>query len=273
MFVGFETATPPTPNRYRQFYRTHLRFKIIISKIEFRVLMKVNPKSQRLIYYSAGSISLIFLPIICFWYLHKNNAFDKFVSLEITWWAPRLSIDNPQIYPKESHPDKLYTEISLTGNTNEDSKKLEYAKVKIKELVISGDTLTGVHFHFSDNSKYWTLIKAIDMCYTENATYFIPYGNDLWVSNPKPAKPNNFTYENFCGGSWNDDVVAIKSKEEIANEREEKVSKIKEVAKTYFPSGILFIIMTALTIKRIYLAKTVLQAAIFLLNDHSLLLN
>lgn len=197
---------------------------------------------------------MILLPTLCIWYLDKHRAFDKFGVIEIMWWSPNLHRDNPDFFPKESHPNKNYTDINLTGNDQDDKMKLDYAQLLIRELVLSQDTSKGVHFRFSDKSKYWTLIKAIDICKIEKAKVYIPYENDIWVLNPKPDNPSEVKPKTVvCGTSLLSNCIPyVKSDKEIEEERKDKIKFITDTAKIYFVSGLLFVTMTLLTIKRIY---------------------
>ena len=217
--------------------------------------MKIKPRSSKLLYYPAGLISLVFLPILCIWYLYQNKAFEKIVALEITWWAPSLQLYNPHIYPKENHFYKHYIDINLTGNDSEDKKKLEDAQLKIRNLVSSQDTTSVVHFHFSDNANYWTLIKAIDICFIEKANHFFPFGNDIWVSIPKHSTSSNEISVNSFSldGCIKNDLVFDKSEDQVKKERKEKIMMVKDTVKTFMISELLFGIMIFLTIKRTYL--------------------
>lgn len=136
------------------------------------------------IYYPVGLISIILLPTFFIWYLNRNIAFENLRTLEIVWWSPNLHINNSFLFPKESHPERNYTEVNITGIDYEDKIELIKAQILIRELISSKSTSTGVHFHFEDESKYWTLIKVLDICKIEKATFYIPYENDIWVMNP-----------------------------------------------------------------------------------------
>jgi hypothetical protein len=218
--------------------------------------MTTLKRNSRRFYYPTGIISLISLPLLCIWWLDKNQAFKKYAVIDIMWWSPSLHTDNPEFYPKESHPIKNYTDINLTGNDKDDKTRLDYAQLIIRELIKSQDTATGVHFHFSDKSKYWTLIKALDICKIEKAKVYIPYENDIWVLNPKPDNPNEEKPKTFvCGGILMDDVIVVKSDKQIEEERKETIKHITDTVKTYFVSLLLFVAMTLLTIRRIFYSK------------------
>ncbi len=217
--------------------------------------MRILKRHSRRFYYPTGIISLIFLPLLCIWWLDKNQAFKKYAVIDIAWWSPSLHENNPEFYPKESHPNKIYTDINLTGDDKDDKTRLDYAQLQIRELVKSLDTATGVHFHFSDKSKYWTLIRALDICKTEKAKVYIPYENDIWVLNQKPDNPNEEKQKNFVIDLiLMDDVIVVKSDKQIEAEKKERIKYITDTVKTYFVSLLLFVAMTLLTIKRIFTA-------------------
>jgi hypothetical protein len=209
--------------------------------------MTSKPKRSRRIYYPAGIISLILLPTLCLWYLNRNHAFDKYGVIEVAWCSPPSN--NPYIFSIDNLPNKNYTDINLTGNDKDDKLKFNYAQLQIRELVKSQDTSTGVHVHFSDYSKYWTLIRAFDICKIENAKIYINYENDMWILNPKSENPNEKKQKSFACGLSMDNVIVVKSDEQIELERKEFIT---DTAKTYFASGLLFIFMTWQTIKRLY---------------------
>lgn len=144
-------------------------------------------------YYSVGITGLVLLLLPCIWYFQKQHAPKEYRAVKLAWWSPDLHDDNPDLFPKEDHPDKKYTTIHLTGNNHTDKIKLDYTQLLIRELVASQDTSIGIHFHFSDESKHWTLIRAIDICRIEKARIYIPYENDMWVVNPDAvtASENN----------------------------------------------------------------------------------
>jgi hypothetical protein len=142
---------------------------------------------DKLIFYPTGLISIIVLPLLCIWYFDKIDALKEFGNINMVWGDSSLC----SRISKESLPGIYYEDILLTGDNLADKKSLSIAQIQIRNLVLSGDTSKGVHFHFNDNSMYWTLIEAIDICNTENAKVYIPYQNDIWVLNPRPSTRHN----------------------------------------------------------------------------------
>lgn len=214
--------------------------------------MKNTIKRSRIFFYPTGLISLIVLPILCIWMLNKHHAFDTPRILEITYWNPNLYQKNPSVYAKESHPTKKYTTINLTGHEKNDSISLNYAQLQIRALVKSADTTHGVHFHFGEQSKFWTYIKALDLCELEMAKIYIPYQSDIWVLNPIPENSDKpFPPLLECGTSYLMNCLLVeKSDAELSVENEARWRFIIDTVKTYFISGILFILMLFFTTKR-----------------------
>lgn len=156
--------------------------------------------SRSYIFFPIGLISLILLPIICIWYLNKINAFKEERCLTIAvsnkfWEELSLKEYGFRIYPKRN-----YIEIDLTGNENDDNIRLNFAELEIRQFVKIQDTINGIRFHFDDTAKYWTLIRAIDICNSEGANIYNFYGNDMWVFNlPKPKQTGIAIEPMFCG--------------------------------------------------------------------------
>lgn len=83
-------------------------------------------------------------------------------------------------YKKALPPKRNYTDILLTGNTEYDRIKLEFARVRVREIFSVNDSLHGLHFQYGDSSQYWTFVKTVDILRAEGAKTYIPIDNDLW---------------------------------------------------------------------------------------------
>jgi hypothetical protein len=210
--------------------------------------MPYRPRIPK-IYYPAGLISLIFLPLLCLWHLQDQKAFEELRMISVWWWSPDMyGAESAPFYP-ENHPDIHYQEIRLSGNETADRLALESSRLSIRQLATSGDTLNGVHFHFDAQAKYWTLIKAFEICKTEKARIFIPDDNDLWVYNLPPAKPS--VADTFpimgccvvysCGNSYQ------QSDADITNARNEAILGMFTNIQTYGVSILLFTGLVFLT--------------------------
>lgn len=147
------------------------------------------------IFYPAGSISLILLPILCVWNLNKHKAFEKIGAIEVAYFYHNEQEEYSSTkYFNKSISLRNYIEIEFTGNKQEDNITLENAQIKIAALTKSKDTVNGIHFKFAKNTKYWAFVKAIDICQTEGLTPLMDK-NDIWVAYYPP--PSYIKQENY----------------------------------------------------------------------------
>lgn len=124
------------------------------------------------------------LPVFCIYYFYQNHAFDKLSAMQIV--SPTLDDMNSYVWL----PDINYIDITLTGNDKDDKVKLAYTQLQVRQLIASKDTTLGIHIHFSDSSKYWTVIEAFDLCRIENVKAYALYENDFWIINPRSSSNN-----------------------------------------------------------------------------------
>jgi hypothetical protein len=212
-------------------------------------LLKIKTQYKKRIYYRAGLISLILLPILCVWYLNKQ---DQLRVIPISPWNPDSYFN--KVNHSQSHPERKYLDISFNVNNGENKIKLDYAQLEVRRLVNSRDTLNGVHFYFDDSTQYSILIKALDICDIEKADYCSMYENDMWIWMPlttKPLKPNTFPILTCGGVILRDSDKQGKIKKLNEEKRLKQIAYIKDLAKTFWPSEFLFGFMILLTAIRL----------------------
>ena len=211
--------------------------------------IKINRHRKRL-FYTAGLISLILLPTLCIFYLYKHKAFEKQRVIEVNWWTEEWGKRSMEEYSFKIYPKRNFIEINITGNDLENKVKLDFARLQIRKLISTQDTTQGVHFHFNEHSKFWTFIRAIDICIIEKAKMFVLKDNDLWIfilaPRPKP-KAEEIKAIMVCGNGRMNYIIQ-KSQEEVAKE---KIIYVYGLAKQFWLSVLLFILMTILTIKKL----------------------
>lgn len=166
--------------------------------------MRNQKRNINQIFYPIGFISLVLLPIMCLWFLNKNRVFRKETMISISMPNEYWEKENLKEYNFKLHPERKFTEINITGNEKEDIIKFSFAELEIRELVKTHDIIKGVKFHFDDTAKYWSLIRAIDICDEEGAKIYVLKGSDLWVYNMPKAKKANIIIEPLmmCGGCY-----------------------------------------------------------------------
>ncbi len=62
-----------------------------------------------------------------------------------------------------------------------------------KKIRQQDDSINGIHIIFDDDAQYWTLVKAIDICYFNDIRTFIPEDNHLWIFYVPVRKSNEIT--------------------------------------------------------------------------------
>jgi hypothetical protein len=152
-------------------------------------------------FYIPGIISLTVLPFL--FYYFGNNCLDSINKgvIQLFWYDPELPKKFPEMFSGQYPPERSYVDISLTGNNNDDSIKLAFSQVRLREILSQQDSINGIHYQFGDSAQYWSFIKALDICYIEQAETFIPYENSLWVYHIPP----DTTIQTFvCGTTYTD---------------------------------------------------------------------
>jgi hypothetical protein len=171
------------------------------------------------IYYVPGLISLAISSFI-----FRTYAQDYLKSLnrhviEINWFTPDLVKMYPTIFTESYPPKREYAIISISGNDNTDQLLLDSARKRIRKIIYSEDSSTGIHFIFGNQSRYGTFVKTLDILQAEGATY-MPYKNNLWFYHLRQEKTADTELPIITGitcGDIND--VRVTKKEESTWER------------------------------------------------------
>lgn len=162
---------------------------------------------RKKVYYIPGMISLTILPILFIYFADREISFRTVGVIPIVVADTNLPKKYPDLfkdYKGTFPPNRKYVDIILTGNETTDKIKLDFAQVKIGEILTANDSTGGLHFHFSDSSEYWTFVKAVDILGATGAKTYMPLDNDLWFYHFPP----DTTIENWiCGTTYNTVIV------------------------------------------------------------------
>lgn len=99
----------------------------------------------------------------------------------VSWWDPELEKKYPALFFNPFQVKRNFLHIKLSGDNKTDLIKLNHSQLIIRKIVQNKDSINGVFFHFSDTARYWTLVKALDICKIENINLYAPYKNDLCI--------------------------------------------------------------------------------------------
>jgi hypothetical protein len=74
---------------------------------------------------------------------------------------------------------RTYLTITFNESLTENSIKLAYAQLRIREILSNNDSINGIHFYFTDQAEYGTFVKLLDILILERAKHYVPNGNNL----------------------------------------------------------------------------------------------
>lgn len=153
-------------------------------------------EKRKKIFYVPGMISLIFLPLFCFYHFYKVDAFKIYGGMKL---------DLP--YKDLFHEYKIstlrkYKVFDFDGKMSE-KNKLEEMAFYLKDLKVRRDTVNGIQIHFGPKANYQTFISSIEILTVEDAPTWVINDNDIFVigssNTPKKRKNSAVTNTMNCG--------------------------------------------------------------------------
>jgi hypothetical protein len=209
------------------------------------------------IFYVPGMISLIFLPILCVWYLKEHKNIQR--CLEVTYARKYDLNDNIPLkldtsILSKSDEKRQYKIYILTGDLKSDSiKELNY-RLNAKQIIETKDTLNGIHVIFGDNINFNQYIKTLDFFYKNRKPYnltktfyhyntdFLLFENHLWFSNKSYHKTKNTDWE--CQIQ----IIEIKHKTNFNNKFKDWIDNQRIILKLW-PFFVIFIVFTIISLR------------------------
>lgn len=159
---------------------------------------------RRKIYYVPGMISLIFLPILCVWYLEKNKNVERCFEIVYAQDYDKTSEDHRFDTSALSQPKykRIYTEIYIGDNDKKNKTALLLLESKLNSIIKTKNKHLGLHITFADNAIYKSYIQSIDIienCFKTNFAFhtYLPYKNDIWVMYLIDIEDVNFQKEHY----------------------------------------------------------------------------
>lgn len=129
---------------------------------------------RKKIFYVPGMISLIFIPLVCFYHFYKTDAFKVYYGIELS-----VPVGN-EFEEYKVLSLRKYKVFNFDGSHSE-KKKLNEMKLYLRKLRIEKDTVNGIKIHFGSKSYYQTFITSLDILVEENAPTWITNENDIYV--------------------------------------------------------------------------------------------
>lgn len=149
-------------------------------------------RRRKLLAYPAGIFSLILLPLFGLNHLMNHPALHAYTLVEVNMYYDAEKEVWLDYWTMPLPPDREFTHILMDENVLNDQVKLNYGKRLSTDIMLSGDTLSGVHYHFTDDAPYWVWMEALTSANTRYKLAHrvhmavIPYHDDIWVFNWSP---------------------------------------------------------------------------------------
>ncbi|MEG1023744.1 MAG: hypothetical protein RSD71_10550 [Flavobacterium sp.] len=138
-------------------------------------------ENRRKIYYVPGMISLIVIPLLCFYHFYKVDAFKEERCMDIYICNDSIGTKNIMSYKRN------YKVFNFNNSLDLERKKLNRLRFDLKELNRTNDTINGIQVCFGTKMKYEVYIEILDIFFAEKETLFMQYKNNFFVLRiPKP---------------------------------------------------------------------------------------
>jgi hypothetical protein len=208
-------------------------------------------QKRKKIYYSAGLISIIMLPILCLISIKTNDAYKIYYCMDFQGWDGLENTDSFKNNITYLNTKKFST-VTLTGNNDSDKIKLEEAQKNIKNLVTLKDSVNGIKFHFEPKSQYWTYVKALEIIQVAQAYSYFCYKDDILFTNPKPIKTSKYSGRTIRCISGELGQRAEQNQPKITWQKTKIFLQItKEMCKKYYLLITAYVLMVFFTFRRI----------------------
>jgi len=152
------------------------------------------PKFNKL--YFPGLISLVFLPLMCFWYFMSNDTFHKYQAMKIAW-APREIINKWISVPgKKVNIDcfRKYHLLTITGNIIHDEKELSKLKILLNQLYLRNDTVNGIKVSLGLHAQFGEFVSVLDICLQKDMGLSLdPIGYEIFIAHVIPRRTSSNT--------------------------------------------------------------------------------
>jgi len=150
--------------------------------MEARGPIYIPQRHIRKLFLPPGLISFIWLPVLALGYAQQGNLFHRLRAFEVVWWSLQEQKLYTEIFnrkPNQSYRDRQYMDIQFNGPAAEDKIRLDFSQLEIRRLANSGNTVKGLRIEFGEKTKYWMLVRALDLCRIENVRTYVSDQDDM----------------------------------------------------------------------------------------------
>lgn len=149
-------------------------------------------EKRRKIFYVPGMISLVLIPLFCFYHFYKVDAFKVYGSLD-------FSVPNKGDFEKYKVADlRKYKVFDFNEKKSKELRKLNELKFFARDLVKRYDSVNGAVIHFGSKTDYDTFVGVINIMTEEKMPVWALFSDTMYAFahvKPKIKRDNRF----FCG--------------------------------------------------------------------------
>ncbi|WP_281232079.1 hypothetical protein [Flavobacterium gelatinilyticum] len=179
----------------------------------------IEKREKRKIFYVPGMISLVLIPLFCFYHFYKVDAFKVYGSLD-------FSVPNKGDFEKYKVADlRKYKVFDFNEKKSKELRKLNELKFFARDLVKRYDSVNGAKIHFGSTTDYGTFIGVINILYEEKVPTWGLFSDNLYVMGNRKPKPRESGF--ICG-------TGIYSKENTLRIQEENRKKELQIFQIHF---------------------------------------
>ncbi len=159
-------------------------------------------RNKQRIFYPAGIISLICLPLLGIHHLQQKGAFVQKTAIEVAIYDSfGRGCTNINPYPREIKQDILFIDYLFNSNDQSSSVLLNNSKAEIALLSKELNPKKGIHFKVDGDAKFGTLITIWNACKTSKLNNIWAIKNDIWAFYDPRGNWNIYKLPKMpCGG-------------------------------------------------------------------------
>lgn len=155
--------------------------------------MIAKREKRKKIFYVPGMISLVLIPLFCFYHFYKVDAFKVYGAVDLS--IPDSSQEKMLLEVKRN-----YRKFDFNNPKQQEIKRINDLRFFVRDLVKNDDTINGAKIHFGLKTDYDTFVSIIDLIAEENIQSWFFVKNDIYVLGSAKLKPNkNFIPIITCG--------------------------------------------------------------------------
>lgn len=154
--------------------------------------MIAKREKRKKIFYVPGMISLVLIPLFCFYHFYKVDAFKVYGSLN-------FSVPNKGDFEKYKVEDlRKYKVFYFNGEKSQELQQLKELRVFAKDMIKKYDTINGAKIRFGSKTNYDTFISVINIMSEEKMPTWALFSDNLYaLANPKPKPTKKHSF--VCG--------------------------------------------------------------------------